>query len=63
MKFGAPLGRALPGRMGAELRLIIAGGGAILDKIDAVNGDVFRQRPRLSKWDWLKIAPRALFSI
>ncbi len=63
MEFGAPLGRVLSGRMGAELRVIIAGGGAILDKIDAVDGDVFRHRPRLSKWDWLKIAPRALFSI
>ena len=63
MELGAPLGRVLSGRMGAELRVIIAGGGAILDKIDAVDGDVFRHRPRLSKWDWLKIAPRALFSI
>ena len=57
---GRPLGRVLPGRMGAELRMIIAGGIAILDKIDAVDGDVFRFRPRLSKWDWLKIGPRAL---
>ena len=57
---GKPLTRALPGRMGAELRLIVAGGLCILDKIDAVQGDVFRQRPKMGKWDWLKIAPRAL---
>jgi phytoene synthase len=57
---GRPLGRALPGRMGAELRLIVSGGAAILDKIDAVQGDVFRHRPKLSKWDWLRIAPGAL---
>ncbi len=57
---GRPLGRVLPGRMGAELRTIIAGGMAILNKIDAVDGDVFRFRPRLTKWDWLKIGPRAM---
>ena len=57
---GRPLGRVLPGRMGAELRMIIAGGIAILDKIDAVDGDVFRFRPRLSKWDWLRIGPGAV---
>jgi phytoene synthase len=63
MRSGASLGNVLAGRMGAELRVIIAGGSAILDKIDAVDGDVFRHRPTLSKWDWLKIGPRALISI
>ncbi len=62
MHFGAPLGNVLRGRMGAELRVIIAGGIAILDKIGAVQGDVFRQRPILTKWDWLKIGPRAVFA-
>ncbi len=60
MSLGQPLGRILPGRMGAELRLIIAGGTRILDKIDAVRGDVFRHRPQLTKWDWFKVTPRAL---
>jgi squalene synthase HpnC len=59
-------GRTLPGRLGGraglELRLIIAGGLAILDKIDRVKGDVFHQRPVLGKADWLRIAPRALFT-
>ena len=63
MSSGVPLGNALRGRMGAELRVIIAGGNAILDRIDAVDGDVFRRRPRLSKWDWIKIGPRALLSL
>lgn len=63
MRFGAPLGRVLPGRMGAELRVIIAGGCRILDKIDAVEGDIFSSRPALSKLDWLAIGPRALFSL
>jgi len=60
MNAGRPLGRILPGRMGAELRLIIAGGATVLDKIDAAHGDVFRRRPQLTRWDWLRIAPRAL---
>ena len=63
MHFGAPLGNILHGRMGVELRIIIAGGIAILDKIGAVHGDVFRHRPVMTKWDWLKIGPRAIFAI
>lgn len=57
---GAPLGQALHGRIGAELRLIIAGGLRILDKIEAVKGDVFNHRPALKTWDWMVMAPRAL---
>ncbi len=60
---GAPLSHKLTGRFGAELRLIVAGGLAILDKIDAVNGDVFRYRPTLSKWDWLRLAPSAIIKL
>jgi squalene synthase HpnC len=59
---GRPLTRALPGRIGVELRLVVAGGGRILDKIDAVRGDVFRHRPVLTRWDWLALAPGALIA-
>ncbi len=59
-KSGKPLGNVLTGRIGLELRAIIAGGLAILDKIDAVQGDVFRHRPQLTKWDWLRICPGVL---
>ena len=52
MLSGAPLGWALPGRIGLELRLIIAGGLRILDKIEAVDYDVFRRRPILRAHDW-----------
>ncbi|SMB27831.1 putative terpenoid synthase-related protein [Sterolibacterium denitrificans] len=52
MLSGAPLGRALPGRIGLELRLIIAGGLRILDKIEAVDYDVFHRRPVLRAHDW-----------
>jgi phytoene/squalene synthetase len=57
---GAPLGRTLPGRLGLEIRAVVAGGAAILDKIDAVQGDVFRHRPVLRKADWVRILARAL---
>ena len=59
---GAPLGRALPGRIGLELRAIIAGGLRILDKIEAVDYDVFRRRPVLTTLDWPQLLWRAAFS-
>ena len=49
---GVPLGRRLKGRVGLEMRMIIAGGARILDKIEAVRGDVFRARPMLRPFDW-----------
>lgn len=52
MHEGAPLGWSLPGRMGLEIRAIVAGGLRILDKIEATNFDVFNQRPRLVASDW-----------
>ncbi len=60
LMFGKPLARAIPGRFGAELRMIVAGGARVLDKIERVNGDVFRRRPKLNKWDWLAMAPALL---
>ena len=58
---GRPLTRALPWRIGLELSAIITGGLRILDRIDAVRGDVFRRRPVLATGDWLVVAWRALF--
>ncbi len=58
---GKPLGRILKGRIGLEMRTIIAGGDRILGKIAAVNGDVFRHRPVLTKPDWVLMLARALF--
>ena len=60
---GKPLGRILTGRIGFEMRLIIAGGERIIHKIHAVNGDVFRHRPTLQHMDWLIIFFKALFRI
>jgi squalene synthase HpnC len=49
---GAPLGRILAGRIGLEMRMIIAGGERILRKIEYVRYDVFRHRPVLRSTDW-----------
>jgi len=60
MRVGAPLGRSLPGRIGLELRLIVAGGLRILEKIEAVDYDVFRHRPVLKPLDWPLLLWRAV---
>jgi squalene synthase HpnC len=60
LRSGAPLGRSLPGRLGLEIRATVEGGAAIADKIDAVSGDVFRNRPVLGAIDWMKILVKAL---
>jgi phytoene synthase len=60
MNKGAPLAAIMPGRFGLELRLIVAGGLTILDKIDAVGGDVFNHRPMLTRLDWLSMLCRVL---
>lgn len=57
---GAPLGRALKGRIGLEMRMIIAGGARILEKIERVQGDVFRHRPVLKTLDWPIMLARAI---
>jgi len=56
---GAPLATELGGRIGLELRMIVQGGARILDKLDAVQGDVFRLRPVLGGADWLLMLWRA----
>jgi squalene synthase HpnC len=61
LEAGRPLTRALPWRIGLELAAIISGGLRILDRIDAVGGDVFAHRPVLAAGDWLVVAWRALF--
>ncbi|MBK5103053.1 MAG: squalene/phytoene synthase family protein, partial [Burkholderiales bacterium] len=57
---GAPLGRALPGRIGLEIRTIVQGGLRILEKIDKAEGDVYHHRPVLRTYDWPLLLLRAL---
>jgi len=60
LETGKPLGCILKGRIGFEMRMIIAGGERIIMKLGQVNGDVYRHRPRLQALDWLQIFFKAL---
>ncbi len=53
MQSGAPLGTILSGRIGLEMRLIIAGGNRILNKLEKAHYDMFKHRPVLRPLDWL----------
>lgn len=63
LQSGKPLGRVLKGRIGFEMRMIIAGCERIISKLQKINGDVFKYRPTLQSWDWLLIFLKALFRI
>jgi squalene synthase HpnC len=56
---GRGLPGRLPGRMGLELRAIVAAGERIGMRLAETGGDVFRRRPVLSRFDWLVILLRA----
>lgn len=63
MKSGAPLGSILTGRIGLEMRLVIAGGNRILRKLEKRSYDMFRHRPVLRPGDWvIMLAKSAPFS-
>ncbi len=53
MLSGKPLGSILTGRIGLEMRMIIAGGLRILDKLESAQYDMFRRRPVLKPFDWV----------
>ena len=57
---GAALGRALPGRIGLELRMIVMGGTRILEKMRQSGGDIFCRRPVLGRVDWALMLYRSL---
>jgi squalene synthase HpnC len=63
LKSGKPLGKILKGRIGFEMRMIIAGGERIITKIAQVKGDVFNHRPTLDYYDWLLIFTKALLKL
>jgi hypothetical protein len=48
------------GRLALELRCVWLGGTRILDKIEKAGCDIFRQRPRLSRLDFVLATGRAL---
>ena len=57
LRRGAPLGHALPGRLGLEIRLVIAGGERVLERLEAAPP---LSRLRLRRRDWMLTAWRAL---
>ncbi|HEY3554531.1 MAG TPA: squalene synthase HpnC [Casimicrobiaceae bacterium] len=57
---GRPLVARMPSRLGLELRAVVAGGLRVLERIDAVRGDVFTRRPVLGRRDWALLALRML---
>lgn len=59
MLSGAPLGSILTGRIGMEMRMIIAGGLRILSKLEAVHFDMFNRRPVLRPLDWIAMLARS----
>jgi squalene synthase HpnC len=61
LQSGRALTQALPLRLKLELKMVVAGGLRILRSIDAVDGDVFRHRPVLSRGDWAVMSASALF--
>ncbi len=58
---GKPLLRATQGRLRLELKAVWLGGTRILQKIRAVNFDVFSRRPVLTWSDKIQIAAQVLF--
>ena len=60
LQAGKPLGCILKGRIGFEMRMIIAGGERIISKLYQVNGDIYKCRPTLQPLDWLYIFFKAL---
>jgi squalene synthase HpnC len=60
MLAGAPLARALTGRVALEISVTVQGGLRILEKLAQVGYDVFRQRPVLRAPDWPLLIWRAL---
>jgi squalene synthase HpnC len=59
LRAGEPLGRALPGRIGLEIRATVQGGLRILEKLERAHCDMFNQRPVLRWHDWPVIMVRA----
>ncbi len=59
MLSGKPLGSILTGRIGLEMRMIIAGGLRILGKLENAQYDMFRRRPVLKPYDWVIMLARS----
>ncbi|RYX95971.1 MAG: squalene synthase HpnC [Comamonadaceae bacterium] len=58
---GAPLVKKVPGRAGWELRLVVQGGLRIADKIAQMEFKTLQKRPKLTVWDGVVMAWRAVW--
>lgn len=63
LQAGQPLGDALQGRIGIELRMMMAGGQRILHKLKHCGGDIYHARPTLQARDWPVLLSKALFKL
>jgi len=59
---GLALATMVRRRLAIEVRAFAGGGLAILDRIEAVDGDVFRRRPTLSRRDLGRVVLRGMFA-
>lgn len=60
LQASAPLGLALKGRAGLEIRMIISGGDRILNKLYHDPMAPLKHRIKLNVWDWMIMVTRAL---
>ena len=60
MQKGSQRALQIPGRAGWELRLVVQGGLRILDKIEALNFQTWRTRPKIGALDLPVLLWRAL---
>ncbi len=60
MLLGMPLAHRIQGRFGIELRWVVQGGLAVLEKIQQLNHDTFSRRPKIGFSDAPRIAWRSL---
>jgi phytoene synthase len=58
---GLVLAELVPGRVAREVRVFAGGGLAVLDRIEAVDYDVFARRPTLTRGDLLRVVLRGLW--
>ncbi len=57
---GRVLTQHLPFPLSAEIKLTWLGGQRILEKIEALDYDTLKQRPKLTKWDGVKLVAKAV---
>jgi hydroxysqualene synthase len=61
LRTGAPLTELVGGRLKYELRAVIHGAEALLRKLEKLDGNSYRERPKLSKMEHLAVLVKSLF--